>query len=142
MTVKAGFSTPLLQVADVERSLRFYALLGFEIVDVEGDPGSLGWARMHCEGGAIMFLRSDGPERPQKDRFLLYLYTPDLPALRTQLADAGVDVPSIARPGHMPSGELSLNDPDGYTILVGHWGKHEHDAWDHERLKRLEIKSR
>jgi hypothetical protein len=30
MTVKAGYSTPMLHVADVARSLRFYALLGFE----------------------------------------------------------------------------------------------------------------
>jgi len=28
MTVKAGYSTPMLHVADVARSLRFYALLG------------------------------------------------------------------------------------------------------------------
>jgi len=35
MTVKAEHSTPLLHVADVERSLCSYALLGFETVDVE-----------------------------------------------------------------------------------------------------------
>jgi hypothetical protein len=30
----------------------------------------------------------------------------------------------------MPSGEITLHDPDGATIFVGHWGKTEHDAWE------------
>jgi len=37
MTAKAGYSTPMLHVADVGRSLRFYALLGFETIDTEGE---------------------------------------------------------------------------------------------------------
>jgi catechol 2,3-dioxygenase-like lactoylglutathione lyase family enzyme len=137
MSVKSGYSTPLLQVANVERSLRFYALLGFDVVDVEGAKGSLGWARVHCEGGAIMFVRSQEPQAPPDDRFLLYLYTPDLSALRTQLSSAGVEVSPISYPEHMRSGEICLKDPDGYSILIGHWGQSEHEAWQRQREKRL-----
>jgi catechol 2,3-dioxygenase-like lactoylglutathione lyase family enzyme len=136
MNPKAGYSTPLLHVADVERSLRFYALLGFETIDVEGNAGSLGWARVHCEGGAIMFVRAEGADSANGDRFFLYLYTPDLPALRTQLSSAGVEVGSIAYPDHMRSGEMCLKDPDGYVIFVGHWGTQEHDAWEEQREKK------
>jgi hypothetical protein len=132
MSVKAGFSTPLLHVANVERSMRFYTLLGFEIIDVEGDSGSLGWGRMHCEGGAIMFVPTDASETP-RDRFLLYLYTPDLPALRAQLSASGIEVGPIAHPPYMRSGEICIKDPDGYTILIGHWTKQEHDAWEEQR---------
>ena len=130
MTVKAGYLTPLLHVADVERSLRFYALLGFQNVDVEHAGGSTGWARIHCEGGAIMFLQAEKSTPPAHDRFLLYLYTPDLPALRAQLVAAGIEVGAIGYPDYMRSGEICLKDPDGYNILIGHWGEREHKAWE------------
>jgi hypothetical protein len=65
-----------------------------------------------------------------------FISTPDLPALRTQLSSAGVEVGSIAHPDHMRSGEMCLKDPDGYVILIGHWGKPEHDAWEQQREKK------
>lgn len=137
MSVKAGYVTPLLHVADVERSLRFYALLGFETVDVDRPGGTIGWARIHCQGGAIMFVRAEAPTKPLHDRFLLYLYTPDLSALHSQLVEAGVEVGAINRPEYMPSGEICLTDPDGYTVLIGHWGEQEHTVWESQRQERL-----
>jgi hypothetical protein len=47
MNVKAGYATPLLQVTDVERSLRFFALLGFTTVDVEGRNAVASRAKSH-----------------------------------------------------------------------------------------------
>jgi catechol 2,3-dioxygenase-like lactoylglutathione lyase family enzyme len=129
MTVKAGYSTPMLHVADVARSIRFYELLGFETVDTEGEPDCPDWARLHCEGGAIMLLAADEPVDPSAQSVLLYMYTPDLPALREQLLAAGVAVPELRHPDYMPSGEIHLQDPDGYTVLAAHWGQSEHDAW-------------
>ncbi len=49
MPPKAAYATPMLHVADVARSLRFYELLGFETIDTEGEGERIGWARMHCE---------------------------------------------------------------------------------------------
>jgi catechol 2,3-dioxygenase-like lactoylglutathione lyase family enzyme len=138
MTVKAGYSTPMLHVADIERSLRFYALLGFETVDVEKTDGRIFWARMHCEGGALMFLGAEEDHPPGHDRFLLYLYTPDLASLRNDLTASGIEIPPIAHPDYMPSGEICLKDPDGYTILVAHWSEKEHTEW----LKQIEGKRR
>lgn len=58
MSVKVGYSNPLLHMAEIESSIRFYELLGFTTVDTDrGKP--LGWARLHCEGGAVMFLRAE-----------------------------------------------------------------------------------
>jgi hypothetical protein len=128
MPVKAGYSTPLLHASSIEASIRFYELLGFETIDTDRcEP--IGWARMHCEGGAVMFLRTEQPV-DFVEPTLLYMYTPDLAAFREQLVASGVHVPPIKYPHYMPSGEITLHDPDGATIFVGHWGKTEHDAWE------------
>jgi hypothetical protein len=129
MSVKVGYSTPMLHVAEIERSIRFYELLGFVIVDTDRCM-PLGWARMHCEGGAIMFLRAEEPLDPVRVTTMLYMYTPDLAALREQLLAAGIKVPAINYPGYMPSGEIFMSDPDGYSVLVAHWGNKEQEAWE------------
>lgn len=130
MPPKAAYSTPMLHVADVARSLRFYELLGFETIDTEGEGGRIGWARMHCEGGALMFLAAEEPRRASEQTVLFYLYTPDLAGLREHLVASGVNVGPIRHPEYMRSGEIRLDDPDGYVILIGHWGKKEHEEWE------------
>jgi catechol 2,3-dioxygenase-like lactoylglutathione lyase family enzyme len=127
MPVKAGYPTPMLHVADIERARRFYERLGYETIDTMGEP--VGWARLHCEGGAIMLFRSEGPLEPGRTTLPIYMYTADLPALRAQLLAAGVDVSAIRHPEHMPSGEMRVVDPDGHLVLVGHWSDEEHAAW-------------
>lgn len=140
MTAKAGWSTPMLHVADVERSIRFYRRLGFELVDVGGeDGGPIGWARMNtADGSAVMFLRGEAehPVKPELQGIMLVLYTPDLPVLREQLVTAGETPTAIERPPWMPSGHIFLRDPDGYAVGINQWGDAEHEAW----LKLLEKK--
>ena len=138
MPVKAGYSTPLLHVADVRRSIAFYQLLGFELIDDDGcvPPG---WARIHCTGGALMFLGAEEgspPPRPVHDRFMLTMYTPDLPALRAQLVAAGIECSEIKRPPYMPGGELYLSDPDGYRIQLCHWSQVEDERWERHLEER------
>jgi predicted enzyme related to lactoylglutathione lyase len=129
MSAKAGHSTPLLHVQEIERSIRFYELLGFATVDTDR-ARPLGWARLHCEGGAVMLLRAEEPLNPSAQGVLLYMYTPDLISLREHLLAEGVKVPAIRYPEYMRSGEIHIKDPDGYNILVGNWGKAEHEAWE------------
>jgi hypothetical protein len=129
MPVKACYSTPLLHVAEIERSLKFYELLGFETVDTDRCQ-PLGWARMHCDGGAVMFVRAEEPLDGSTRSVLLYMYTPNLVELREQLLASGIDVPPISFPGYMPSGEIGLRDPDGYAVLIAHWGKEQQEAWE------------
>ena len=136
MSAKAGWATPMFHVKSIEDSLNFYELLGFKTIDTDkcGDE-PLGWARMHCEGGAIMFLRAEDDVviDPGKQGVMLVMYTPDLPALREKLLANNVRVSAIERPPYMPSGRVCLRDPDGYFISVNHWGDKEHTAW----LKRI-----
>ena len=131
---KAGWSTPMLHVASVERSLRFYELLGFETIDTEGEP--IGWARLHCEGGAIMLLLAEEPLDPGRAITPIYMYTSDLPALRDHLVANGVAVPPISHPAYMKSGEICVKDPDGQAVYVGHWGRAEHEAWERHLAER------
>jgi catechol 2,3-dioxygenase-like lactoylglutathione lyase family enzyme len=130
MPVKAGYSTPMLHVAEIERSIRFYELLGFTTIDTDGCK-PLGWARLHCEdGSAVMFLRAEHAIDSAAQAFMLYLYTPNLPELREHLVANGLKVPPIGYPEYMPSGKINLADPDGYKIEIAHWGKAEQATWE------------
>ncbi len=137
VTVKAGYCTPMLHVRSVEESMRFYALLGFETVDQMGEPGHLGWARMHCEGGALMFLLAES-EFEDADRSVIFaMYTPDLTAFREHLLANSIEAPPIKYPDYMPSVTLELRDPDGYLIGINHWSDIEHKKWESERKSRV-----
>lgn len=132
---KAGYSTPMLIVRSIEDSIRFYSALGFETIATEGTNPFL-WARLECEGGALMFVRNEEPVSAPLIGTRLYLYTPDLKALRTHLAAKGIETTEPEFPHYMRKGESRVLDPDGNLIFLGHWGKEEHEAW----VKELEAK--
>jgi hypothetical protein len=134
MNSKVCYSTPMLHVRSIEESIRWYELLGFRTIDTDRCT-PIGWARLHCEGGAVMFLRAEEPVDASQQAVLLYMYTPDLAALRSRLQSSGVRLSEISYPEYMPSGEMRLSDPDGYAVLVAHWGEKERRAWE----KRIEA---
>jgi catechol 2,3-dioxygenase-like lactoylglutathione lyase family enzyme len=134
MRAKVGYSTPLLHVAEIERSIQFYELLGFTTIDTDRCV-PIGWARLHGDdGSAVMFLRAEHPVDSSAQAFMLYMYTPDLSGLREHLLAGGIKVPPISPTEYMPSGKINIVDPDGYKIEIAHWGKAEQQAWE-ERLK-------
>lgn len=109
--MRAGYSTPMLRVRDVGRSILFYEQLGFSLVDSEGSPP--GWARLHCTNGAIMLLADlpfDVVVATSRQMFSLVMYVSDLPVLCEQLRASGTTVPAIAYSAYMPSGEIGLTD--------------------------------
>lgn len=137
MSVKAGYSTPLLHAAEIERSIQFYELLGFTTIDTDRCT-PLGWARLHCEdGSAVMFLRAEHPVDSSAQAVMLFMYTPDLAGLREQLLANGVQAPPIEHPEFNRSGVITLADPDGYKIAIAHWGRSEQEAWE----KRIGAKA-
>jgi hypothetical protein len=69
-----------------------------------------------------MLARASGPIIADQQAVLFYLYSPDLIALREQLLDKGVKVSEITYPDYMRKGEIRLEDPDGYVLLVGQAG--------------------
>lgn len=132
MSDTAGWFTPMLHAMDLARSIRFYETLGFELIDTDRcEP--LGWARMHCQGGALMLLRAEHPLDIEEQGVLFYMYADDLPSYRQRLIQAGLAPSEISYPNYAPSGECGLRDPDGYFIGISHWGEKEHREW----LKRI-----
>jgi hypothetical protein len=116
-------------VAEIKKSIPFYGRLGFATIDTDRcEP--LGWARLHCQGGAVMFLRAGHPIDASAQGVIFCMYSPDLAGLREHLLASGVAVPPIDYPEYLPSGKFNITDPDGYHIEVVHWGKPEQEAWE------------
>ena len=117
---------PMLPVRDVERSLEFYRLLGFAVGNRAPHEGAMTWAWLYApnapdwrRGPNLMLI--SGIEReisPAGTGILLYVYASDLAGLRTELLSAGEDPGPIKYPEYLPKGEFSVQDPDGYCLMI------------------------
>ena len=114
---------PMAHVADVQRSVDFYKRLGMELRgSLKNSSGDLQWAHVACEQAELMLARASEPVVASQQAVLFYLYSPDLVALRDHLIAAGVRVSPITYPAYMPKGEIRIDDPDGYCLLIGQAG--------------------
>jgi hypothetical protein len=123
MTAKVSGLIPLAFAADVHRSVDFYNLLGMEIRgSLRNASGGLQWVHLSCEQADLMFSRASEPLIASQQAVLFYLYSPELIALRGHLTANGVKVSAITYPNYMPQGEIRVEDPDGYVLLIGQAG--------------------
>jgi hypothetical protein len=114
---------PMAHVADVQRSVDFYKLLGMEArSSLRNSSGVLQWVHIAHEHADLMLTRASEPVVASQQAVLFYLYSPNLVALREHLIGAGVRVSQITYPEYMPKGEIRLDDPDGYVLLIGQAG--------------------
>jgi len=118
--VPLGFrdAFPILQVADVPRSLGFYRdLLGFAVMYVFPAEGEPQFVSLAIDGGKLALGATDEPV--QSASTSLWLYADDVDAAVAHLREAGVRV--VAEPADQPWGErvASVADPDGYTVHIG-----------------------
>ncbi len=114
---------PMAHVADVQRSADFYKLLGMEMGGKLKNPaGELQWAWLAFEGAQLMVTRASEPVIASQQAVLFYLYSPNLVVLREHLVARGVKVSAITYPDYMPKGEIRVEDPDGYCLLIGQAG--------------------
>jgi catechol 2,3-dioxygenase-like lactoylglutathione lyase family enzyme len=115
--------TLLAPAANVQRSVNFYELLGMKLRgQLKTSSGDLPRAQVASEQAEWMFARTTEPVVPRQPAGLFYLYPPNLVALRESLISAGVRVSPITYPDSMPKGEVRVEDPDGYTVLIGQAG--------------------
>ncbi|MGH2967954.1 MAG: VOC family protein [Solirubrobacteraceae bacterium] len=111
---------PFAHVADVERSVAFYRLLGFATRHTYEPDGRLVWAFMENERAALMLARAEAPIRAREQAVLFYLYARDLVGLRDHLVAHGV----TPGPGEITDGspgprqEMRVTDPDGYCLMI------------------------
>lgn len=110
---------PMAHVQDVARSIDFYHLLGFRPRNTLEHMGQVFWAWMENGKAHLMLTRSNGPINVGEQAVLFYLYAADVAAYREELIARGVTVGPITYPHYMPEGEVRIDDPDGYCLLVG-----------------------
>ena len=109
---------PFVRVVDVERSVTFYAHLGFSVQDVAKYQDRLSWASLQSEQAEIMLEGTYGPSDPDRQRVQFYLYSRDLAALRDQLVRAGIEAGPIEDRSPGPREEMRVTDPDGYVLMI------------------------
>lgn len=115
--------TPMALAANVQRSVNFYQLLGMELRgQLKTSSGDLQWGHVASERAELMLARATEPVVPSQQAVLFYLYSPNLAALREHLISAGIRVSPFTYPDYMPKGEVRVEDPDGYTLLIGQAG--------------------
>lgn len=123
MTAKVTGLVPMVHVADMQRTVDFYKLMGMGASgSLRNASGDLQWVDMSCDRAEVMFTRADEPVIASQQAVLFYLYSPDLIALREHLLASGVKVSEITYPEYMPKGEFRVDDPDGYCLLIGQAG--------------------
>lgn len=130
-------SVPYIHVPDLERSLNFYAKLGFTPDTVLRRPdGRPFWASTKAGTAELFFAQADAPVVPEVQAVLFYMYSDDVASLRDHLLSCGLHdggsycgqagpnngrevVFEVQHPDYMKDGEIRVADPDGYCVLVG-----------------------
>jgi catechol 2,3-dioxygenase-like lactoylglutathione lyase family enzyme len=112
---------PFILVADVERSIPFYEILGFEVVKRYQPNARLEFAGLEATPSAkIMLARVDEVPETGPDALtpgFLYLYTTDLEGLRARLLEAGHQADEI-EDGPGPNRQMCVRDPDGHGHMA------------------------
>jgi hypothetical protein len=123
MTAKVASLIPMVHVADVQRSVDFYRLLGMEIRgSLRNAAGKLQWVHLGCDRAEAMFTIASEPVIAHQQAVLFYLYSPQLVELREHLLSHAVKVSEVSYPSYMPKGEIRIEDLDGYVLLIGQSG--------------------
>lgn len=116
---------PMLHVTDVERSVEFYRLLGFEVGNYQPREGQKHWVWLYApraadwkRGPNLMLTRSECAIDARVQEVLFYLYASDLKGLRNALIAHGLAASEISYPEYLPAGEFCIADADGYTLMI------------------------
>lgn len=109
---------PFTHVADVERSVDFYELLGFAVTSIHGGPERLDWAALKSGDARLMLARADDSVDPARQGVLFYLYTHDLQGLQEHLRAHGHRAGAIRDGTPGPDQEMRVRDPDGYVLMI------------------------
>lgn len=107
-------------VASVERSIGFYADLGFMVKNAvvpEGQSAPV-WAWLESQQANLMVGLASGPIDASQQAILFYLYVDDIKQTRAALIELGHAPGEIKYPFYMPGGECRLEDPDGYVLML------------------------
>ena len=111
---------PVLQVADVERSKRFYCeKLGFESVGTWGEGPDFGIVQCGRVTIALDRSRGDGPI-PTNQCWAAYIYVENADALCEHVRGNGVEIVRGPENTDYGSRDFDIRDPDGHLLAFGH----------------------
>jgi lactoylglutathione lyase len=111
-------SFPILQVADMRRSVGFYSdLLGFGRTYSFPSDDDPEFVLLAIEDGKLGLAAADGPV--ETGSTAIWAYTDDVDAAVSEFREAGFRI--VAEPADRPWGErvASIADPDGYMVHIG-----------------------
>ncbi len=109
-----------VHVASVERSIGFYADLGFRVANTVVPAGHTApvWAWLESESANLMVGLAAEPVEASRQGVLFYLYFDDIAQTHAALQRLGHAPGAITHPFYMPGGECRLEDPDGYVLML------------------------
>ena len=111
---------PVLQVADVQRSEKFYCeQLGFQSLGVWGEGPAFGIVQRDSVTIALDRSR-DGSPIPTNQNWAAYIYVEDADALCDELRRKGVEIPREPEDTYYGSRDFDIRDPDGHILAFGH----------------------
>lgn len=120
MAIRTRSLVPFAHVASVERSIGFYADLGFTVKNTVVPHGQSApvWAWLESGKADLMVGLADAPVDASQQAILFYLYFDDIVQAREGLVARGHSPGAIHYPFYMPGGEFRLKDPDGYVLML------------------------
>jgi predicted enzyme related to lactoylglutathione lyase len=109
-----------VHVTNVQRSIKFYADLGFVVTnsivpDGKTDPS---WAYLQSKQANLMLGLASAPIDSTQQAILFYLYFDDIKQTHNIMAELGHKPGAINYPFYMADGEFRLEDPDGYVLML------------------------
>lgn len=110
---------PLLLVAAIDRSLRFYRdQLGYSVIEEAQADGLVYWCRLERGGMSLMLQQAepeDGSAMGRGRGVLFYVVCTDLDALAAEFTQRGLEyAPPVTT--YYGMRQLSITDPDGYAL--------------------------
>ena len=112
-------SMPVLQVADVTRSVAFYVdKLGFVSNGTWGDGPAFAIVQRGRVTIALDKSRGDGV--PLNQYWAAYIYVEDADALHAEYAANGADIPRGPEDTFYGCRDFDIRDPDGHLLAFGH----------------------
>ena len=126
--------SPNIFVRDINETIKFYQLLGFEVIMSVPEQGDFVWAMMKSGNVNFMFqsFESLGEELPEISRqdggsLLLYIQTNEIKKFYERVKDKVKIIKGLEKTFYGAT-EFSIQDINGYVLTFAEEEKKKHDS--------------
>ena len=110
--------TPMIHVPDVLATVRWYASIGFTVLDTGDDDGQTVWAALSFGRGEVMFSAGGRPSTQDRREVDLYVHTDEVDELYRRLKDR-VEIREEPHDTFYGMREFIIRDVNGFWITFG-----------------------